>query len=458
MTDMNMDLKGQKTLVVGLGRTGEAVCSFLADRGALVTVSEKRPASQLGDQITSLEAKGVRVEAGSHGRETFLNADLIVTSPGVPPLALFSEAESRGVPVISEIELAYHFLKGTIVGITGSNGKSTTTTLIHTLLADAGVPSHLAGNIGTPLITYVQNSTEEDIFVTELSSFQLEHIRSFKADTAVFLNISPDHLDWHRSMDSYIAAKTRLISGMDQSGTVVLNRDDPQVWKRRTETAAQLLPFSRSKEPDSVCYIEDGWIVLAAETPARLMPLEDIPLLGPHNQENVMAAALAAGRFGLEPEEMAATVRRFRGLEHRLEKAAEIGGVFFYNDSKATNVDSTLRAIDSFNSPILLILGGRDKDGDFTKLRGAVKTKVKAVFLIGEAKEKIAGALDGYAPLFTVNDLGEAVRQGYEKAQPGEIVLLAPACTSWDMYRSFEERGRHFKREAAALKKTRDGQ
>lgn len=446
-------------LVVGLGRTGEALCTFLTSEGAEVTVSEKGPARKLGERIRYWEERGVRVETGEHRRKTFLEADLIVTSPGVPMLPLFADAEEKGIPVFSEVELAHHFLRGTLVGITGSNGKSTTTTLIHTLLKEGGLPSHLAGNIGTPLISFARDSRAEDIYVVELSSFQLEHIRSFRVSTAVFLNLSPDHLDWHGTMEGYIAAKARLISGLEESGTAVLNRDDPVVWASGRTTAARVLPFSRTSKPSPGCYLEEGWILLddGKGKARRVLPADDIPLRGPHNQENVMAAVLAGGVFGLSPEGMAGTIRRFKALEHRLELVEAFSGVTFYNDSKATNVDSTLRAIESFDNPIILILGGRDKDGDFTKLREVVRKRVKIILLIGEAREKIARELQGCAPLFNVETMGEAVRRGFRKAQDGDIVLLAPACTSWDMYQNFEERGRHFKGEVAALRKELSG-
>lgn len=456
--EMNSDLRGQSVLVVGLGRTGEAVCTFLTGRGARVTVSEKGPASGIEERIRAWEEKGVRVETGEHHGESFFKADLIITSPGVPRLPLFAEAAGRGIPVISEVELAYHYLKGTLVGITGSNGKSTTTTLIHSLLEESGRPSHLAGNIGIPLISFAEESGPDDIFVVELSSFQLEHIDSFKVDTAVFLNLSPDHLDWHKTMADYIAAKARLVSGLAADGKALLNRDDPTVWATRSTTPARVLPFSRSAKPSPGCYLEEGWIVLDDGNPHRVMPVEDIPLRGPHNQENVMASLLAGRTFGLSPEQMADSVRRFKALEHRLEEVADFSGIAFFNDSKATNVDSALRAIESFDRPLILILGGRDKAGDFTKLREAVKKRVKTILLIGEARDKIARELQGSAPMFNVETMGEAVRLGFRKALDGSIVLLAPACTSWDMYKNFEERGRHFKSEVRALREEITGQ
>lgn len=450
---MDMNLEGKSVLVVGLGRTGEALCSFLADRGANVSVSEKRPASQLEDRIKFWERRGIRVESGEHRRESFLTADLIVTSPGVPQLSLFKEAEGLGIPVISEVELAYHFLKGTIVGITGSNGKSTTATLIHTMLSDGGLPSHLAGNIGTPLISFAGSSRQKDIYVTELSSFQLEHIRAFKADRAVLLNVSPDHLDWHKTIDHYIAAKYRLITGLNETGIAVLNRDDPIVRAAGRRTLARVIAFSRTGKPRPGCFLEEGWIILDSNTRQRIMPVSDIQLRGPHNQENVMASVLIGETFGLTAAQMSSTIRRFQGLEHRLEKVDTFSGVSFYNDSKATNVDSTLRAIESFDRPVIIILGGRDKDGDFSKLTDAVKKQVKLILLLGEAGEKIAAVLCGSAPMFNVDTMGDAVRSGFRKAQDGDVILLAPACTSWDMYKNFEERGRHFKNEVAALKK-----
>lgn len=447
-----MDLKGKKVLVVGLGKTGEALCDFLLRRGALVSVSEKKRPEMLADKIRFWTEKGVTVEAGGHRLSSFLEAELIVTSPGVPMLPEYEEVARRGIPLISEIELAYRFLRGTIVGITGSNGKSTTTTLTHIILRDAGHRAFLAGNIDTPLIQFIEESHEGDIYVTELSSFQLEHSEDFHVEVAVFLNVSPDHLDRHQSFEAYFTAKKKLITALEPEGVAVLNRDDPLVWGLQEKANFRVYGFSRKDRVSRGCYLQDGRIVLSDNGAQKLLSVADIQLFGVHNQENVMASCLVGHAFGVMPESMSKSVRSFKGLEHRLERIIGLKGIDFYNDSKATNVGAALQSIESFNRPVILILGGRDKGGDFTKLKQSVLRRVKRIFLIGEAKEKIRKALDSTVPMTDVASLHEAVESGFAGAESGDVVLLAPACTSFDMFENFEERGRAFKQEVFLLR------
>jgi len=447
-----MELEGKNVLVVGLGRTGEALCTFLVRRGAQVTVSEKEPEEKLGDRVTFWRRQGVNVETGGHRLSSFVEANLIIPSPGVSYIPQLEEARRRGVFIFSEVELAFRFLRGRIVGITGSNGKSTTAVLTHKILQDAGLPAQLAGNIGAPLIRFAETSREEDIYVTELSSFQLRYTERFRSAVSVFLNFSPDHLDWHPDLEDYFASKKNLLRGQKAEDTAVLNRDDPRVWSLRSMGSFRVCAFSREARVSPGCWIQEGWMRLAVEKEEKLLPLEEIPLLGPHNQENVMASALVGAIFGVPPSQIRESVRAFKGLEHRLERVLSIGRVTFYNDSKATNIDATLKSVQSFEEPVVLILGGRDKGGDFAPLKEPVRRRAKAVILIGEAQEKIARALGGAAPMIRASGMKDAVRRGYTKAFPEGVVLLAPACTSFDMFENFEQRGSAFKKEVFSLK------
>jgi len=442
-----MELSAKKILIVGFERTGEALCRFLSARGARVLVTEKKTENDLAAKVGPWKEKGVLFETGGHRLESFLEADLIIPSPGVPPLPEIRAARDKGIPVISEIELASRFLQGRVVAVTGSNGKSTTTTLAHKILKCAGFKAHLAGNIGFPLISFAEKSRPDHIYVTEVSSFQLEYTDRFKPGVAAFLNISQNHLDWHKTFESYFEAKKRLFLRLDEAGAAVLNRDDPLVWGVAGETAARVYAFSRKRTPARGAAAAGGWIVLRNGKTERLVRTSRIPLPGLHNQENVMAAVLIAHLFGVAAADIRRSVLAFRGLEHRLEDVLVVGGIRFVNDSKATTVDATLKALQSFDRPIVLILGGRDKGGDFRLLRRTVRARVRSAVLVGEAAAKIEAALQGVVPMQHAADYREVVRAAYAVARRGDVVLLAPAATSWDMFNNFEERGRTFKRE-----------
>lgn len=453
-----MNLEGKKVLVVGLGRTGEAIAHFLLQRGSTVKISDKKNEEELGEKVHFWKEKGVRVETGRHNLQSFLEADLIVPSPGVPLIAEIEAAREKGAKILSEIELAFQFLKGKIVGITGTNGKSTTATLTYKILKEGGLDVFLAGNIGTPLISFVDKSQDTDIYVTEISSFQLEHIDKFKVPISVLLNISLDHLDWHPSFSSYYETKKKLILLQQKEDTAILNRDDPLVWTLSREGKPRIYGFSRKRKLRRGSFVKDSWIFLRDEREERLMSISEIPLPGEHNLENVMAAALVGHLLGVPLFGIRESIKSFKGLEHRLEKVLTVNGIDFVNDSKATNIDATLKAIQSFNQRIILILGGRNKGDDFRKLRRRVKERVKKVILLGEAKEKIRDALKGIVPMAVASSLKEAVSIGFSEASSGEMVLLAPACTSFDMFRDFEERGHIFKQEVLALEKNFRGE
>ena len=452
-----MDLKNRTGLVVGMGKTGEAVCEFLIRSGSHLIITDSRPIDSLKDIYTRWKDKAHFFETGGHSEGMLDKADFVVSSPGIPDIALFQAARKRNIPILAEIELAFRFLKGQIIGITGSNGKSTTTTLTHKILKDGGRPAHLAGNIGTPLIRFVPESREEDIYVTELSSFQLHNIKQFRAAMAVFLNITPDHIDWHGDFSSYLNAKKNLIRSQDGSGIAVLNRDDPLVWESASEAKGSVRSFSRQPDTGASVFLRGHEIFFSLGQEEFLMPVEDIPLLGEHNLENVMAAALVGHLMGLSPAAIRASIQTFDGLEHRLKRVAEVKGIIFYNDSKATNVDAALKAIRSFDQKIILILGGRDKAGDFSRLIEDIQKRVKTVVLMGEAANKIENVLAGVVPLQRASDMSMAVHMAGRAASSGDIVLLAPACTSWDMYNNFEERGEDFKRQVFSLKNDEEG-
>ncbi len=453
-----MEIKDKELLIVGFGRTGEAVCRFALEHGAKVTVSEKRTEAELADILAEWKQMDVRFETGEHERASFLTSDIIIPSPGVSIIPQIKAAQERGIPVISEVELASLFIKGKLIGITGSNGKSTVSTLTHKILKDAGKPTFLAGNIGAPLIGFVKQSQEEHIYVTELSSFQLSLTETFHPHVGIFLNISPDHLDWHPDFEDYYHAKKMLLAQMGRGDFAVLNRDDPLVWSLKDSGAFQALGFSQRAPVKQGCFITEGKIMLAyAGRTVPLMDIQDIRLLGRHNLDNVMASALAAYVLGVSALSIRTSIRDFPGLEHRLEKVLTLEGVDFYNDSKATNVDAALKSLESFSQGIVLILGGRDKGGNFDMLRESVRSHVKCIVLMGEARDLIFQALKGTVPIETAENMQAAVRTGYAQTSKGDVVLLAPACTSFDMFRNFEHRGEVFKQEVRALAQEKSG-
>jgi UDP-N-acetylmuramoylalanine--D-glutamate ligase len=447
-----VELAGKRVLVVGLARTGVATAQFCIERGATVTATEERTEEQIGDAAAKLRAAGVQLELGGHERRTFLDQDLIVPSPGVPfDLPHLLAARSGGVRVWSEIELAWRALRGKLVAVTGSNGKTTTTALIGHILKSANVPTLVGGNIGTPLISLVDISSDASVTVAEASSFQLEVIEAFHPEVGVLLNITPDHLDRHASFEEYAKAKARLFENQDEHDAAVLNADDAEA-SRFAPARAAVYWFSRTRRVAAGAYLRDGQIVFRRDGgDTVLMPREEIPLRGEHNVENVLAAAAAASLVGVSPGEIAAGVRSFAGVEHRLEFVAEIRGVSFFNDSKATNVDATLKALDAFAGGLWVILGGKDKGSDYTLLADVLRARARGVMLIGAASEKIAAQLKGVVEMERAGTLDRAVRLAFERARAGDTVLLAPACASFDQFENYEHRGRVFKQVVRQL-------
>jgi UDP-N-acetylmuramoylalanine--D-glutamate ligase len=449
-----IDLAGKKVLVVGLARTGIATALFCSERGAHVTATEERPEAEMAEAAAKLRAAGVALELGGHRPDTFVHQDLIVPSPGVSPtMPVLAAARAIGVPVWSEIELAWRFLRGRLICVTGSNGKTTTTSLIGHILETARLPVQVAGNIGTPLISRVDISSDTSFTVVEASSFQLELISAFRPDIAVLLNITPDHLDRHGSTEAYGAAKARVFENQTAEDAAVINADDA-VAPQYAPAEPRVLWFSRMKRVASGCYLRGDEIVFRCDgVESVLVERKMIGLRGAHNIENVLAAAAAARLAGAEPAAIAEGVRTFAGVEHRIEYVATISGVEYFNDSKATNVDATLKALDAFPGNVLVILGGKDKGSDYRILRQSLRSRARKALLIGSAANKIEADLGGVIPVERAETLARAVELASRSAQPGDTVLLAPACASFDQFENYEHRGRVFKQLVRELEK-----
>ena len=441
-----VELKGKRVLVVGLARTGMATSLFCAERGARVSATDTRSENELREAVAKLRAAGVHCELGGHADALFLAQDLIVPSPGVPadePRLL--AARAAGILIWSEIELASRFLRGKLIGITGANGKTTVTSLVAHILRSAGFSTISAGNIGTPLISCVDESRDATVTVAELSSFQLELTETFRPNIAVFLNLTPDHLDRHHTMEAYGAAKAKIFANQTERDAAVLNADDAL-----TTPYAPPLPrvywFSRKQRVAQGAFVKDGQIIFRGDGEERaILRVEDIPLVGAHNVENVLASVCAAKLAGADVRHIADAIRNFAGVEHRLEFVAEIGGVRYYNDSKATNVDAAQKALQSFPGRVLIILGGKDKAGDYAALREDLHQRATLALLIGSAAEKIAGQISSSVATERAETLDRALELAAQAARPGDIVLLAPACASFDQFENYEHRGRVFR-------------
>ena len=444
-----MDLKGKKVLVVGLGKSGLAAALFLRRRGAQVTVSDVRSAEALAKEIPALIEAGIMVESGGHGLLTFRRQDLIVVSPGVPlDTPELAQVKHFGLPVIGELELAARFLKGHTLAVTGSNGKTTTTTLLGEILKAGGLPTLVGGNIGLPVVALIDDSTEDTWSVLEVSSFQLETTEQFHPEIAVILNITPDHLDRHGSFENYCAAKERIFAAQTADDCLVLNADNTPCEDAAARSAAKVYWFSIEHPVDQGAWLEQGSVVYrsAEDAPTEhVMPLRGIPLKGGHNIENVLAAVVAARLVGVPAGVIRRAVESFQAVEHRLEYVVTHNGVQFYNDSKATNVDATAKAIAAFSGGIHLILGGKDKNSDYTLLSDLLRERVSAVYTIGSAAAKIESHLRGVVSIYSCETLDKAVASAAAAARPGEVVLLAPACSSFDQFENYEQRGKVFK-------------
>ena len=436
-----MELKNKNILVVGLGVTGVATARFLINRGASVTVTDQKKEQETGSEEPLIRNLGIRMELGPHKIETFERADLIVVSPGVSHTILpIRRAKEQGIPVIGEIELASRFITEPIVAVTGTNGKTTTTTLLGKMLEDSGLKVFVGGNIGNPLIAYVDGEEKAEIVVIEVSSFQLDTIDTFRANVAVLLNITEDHMDRYPDLDAYAKSKARIFENQRYDDTAVLNGSDPVVRSLSRDILSRKVFFS-SKEEKGVAISDES--IISQENMSRL--LADFKLPGKHNMENAAAASLAALAAGGTFEGVRTALRKFKGLSHRLEYIDTLNGVDFFDDSKATNVDSVAKALETFERPVVLIMGGRNKGSKFHTLRDLIEKHTKELIVIGEAKEDIKAELGDIKPVETATTMEDAVFKAYHAAaKPGDIVLLSPACASFDMYNSYAQRGEDF--------------
>ena len=451
-----MNVAGKKVLVLGAGRSGVASAKFLAARGATVALNDAQPIEKWSADALALKEEGVGCLAGELPGWLLDQLDLVVISPGVPTKAIpVRYAERAGAEVIGEVELASRYLKGRVVAITGSNGKTTTTSLIGKLLQDAGLPTQVGGNIGTPLISLVESSSDDMWTVVEMSSFQLETISEFHPTVAVALNVTPNHLDRYESFTDYAAAKHRIFMNQQPGDIAILNADDEIVSSWAKGLRAHVTSFSVSRELEEGLFLRGSEIV--CRTPERervLLNVDDMKLRGRHNQENVLAALATGLACGAAPDSMRETIRNFEAVEHRLEFVAEIKGVKFYNDSKATSVDATLKALEAFEEEtgkIVLIIGGRGKKAPYAPLGTLVRERVRKLILVGEDADTIERELGEFAASERASDMQDAVKLSFDSAQAGDTVLLAPACASFDMFESFEHRGRVFKNEVQSL-------
>lgn len=467
--------------VVGLARSGVGAANLLADLGAEVTMTDTKTEEELRDSVAGLNPS-VGLALGSHPEDLFVNVDLIVVSPGVPvDIAPLSLARSKGVPIVGELELAYDVAtfgsdfplvqplvrddKGGFLAVTGTNGKSTTTAMLDFMMKKGGFDTMLGGNIGNALteeiLKVIKSGGSRDYIVVEVSSFQLETIRDFKPKVAAILNMTPDHLDRYRSLEEYSAAKAGIFKNQRAEDFLILNRDDPGTMKIYKSVLNQISKprvffFSRVEKVEGL-YSSDGMVFCnlpglpVSHCPSPLIRTEEIKIKGVHNLENAMAASAMALLAGCRVEAVIDSLKEFPGLEHRLEFVRELDGVSYFNDSKGTNVDAVIKSLESFSQPVILIAGGRDKAGDFSRLRDSVREKVKALVLIGEAGGKIKKALGDITDPITAGDLGSAVHISRDRAARGDVVLLSPACASFDMFANFEDRGKRFKQSVMEM-------
>ncbi|MCA1613678.1 MAG: UDP-N-acetylmuramoyl-L-alanine--D-glutamate ligase [Acidobacteria bacterium] len=454
-----MELTGKKVLVLGAGRSGVAAARFLAARGAVVALSDRKPLEEWPDEARALKPEGVGLVPGEPPMWLLDQIQLVVLSPGVPTKSIpVRYCERAGAEVVGEVELAARFLRGRLVAITGTNGKTTTTTLVGELLRGAGLAAQVGGNIGTPLVSLVESAREDGWTVAEVSSYQLETIREFRPRVAVALNLMPDHMDRYESLTDYAAAKHNIFRNQTAEDVAVLNADDETVASWARGLRAHVALFSVRRELEEGLFLRGRDLVSRSRGAERvLLTRDEIKLRGLHNVENVLAALAAGLACGADPDSMRETVRGFRPVEHRLEFVAEVGGVEFYNDSKATNVDAAVKAFEAFTDLqgfVVLILGGRGKRAPYAPLAPLVAARGRALVVIGEDADRIESELKNTAPIVRATDMADAVRRAREAACLGDVVLLAPACASFDMFDSYEHRGRVFKEAVRSLQQS----
>jgi len=445
-----MDLANKTVLIFGAAKSGIASARFLAKKGAIVYLNDQKRREEFAiEEINTLENNGVTLIFGKHAEIAQIKPELIITSPGVPlTIAPLLAAREKGIPILSEMELASRFTDAPMVVITGTNGKTTTTALIGQIFTDAGRKVFVGGNIGVPFISEAAELTKQDIAVLEASSFQLETTYEFKPKAALILNITPDHIDRHGSLEGYIEAKAKIFENQDESDWLILNYDDEETRKLAKRTKARVIFFSRRHILEEGFFVKNG--ILTARMQGVSIPLvaaEDIYIKGGHNLENAMAAAAAGWVMGVDPEVLNRSLRTFKGVEHRLEHVLNHEGVDYINDSKGTNPDASIKALEAYENPIVLIAGGKSKGSDFYPFALKIKEKAKAVVLVGQGAGEIKEAVvkAGYFEYYHVNTFEEAVAKAASLAVAGDIVLLSPACASFDLFKNYEHRGEVFK-------------
>jgi len=449
-------IRNRQISVIGMARSGVAAALLALEMGGKPFVSDTKPAELLTDAVNRLKDKNIPFEAGGHS-DRVLNSDYIIISPGVPPeIDIIKKARQRGIPVFSEIEFAYWVCKGVVIAVTGSNGKTTTTTLLGEIFSRAGWETYVCGNIGYPFAEIAHKVSPKGVAVVEVSNFQLEGIADFKPHAAAILNLTPDHLDRHGSFEAYKKVKFRITENQDEIDTLVLNMDDPEVMAERITTRAKKMFFTTGDNPNAATCVKDGYLCGAEEdAEERIINTEEILIPGPHNLQNASAAVSIARLFDIDKNIIREVLSSFPGVEHRLENVGKVAGINFVNDSKATNVDSVCFALRSINTPLYLIAGGRDKGASYAPIIKWGKDKIKGIIVIGEAKDKIFNALGQDFSVQFADTLEKAVGVCFGQAYPGETVLLSPGCASFDMFENFEHRGRVFKEAVANLKNGR---
>ncbi len=442
-----MELAGKRVLVIGLGKTGQSTVRFLAGRGVSVVATDEKPLTEMGDAASSLSGFNLKLAFGPQGAAILSGVDLIIPSPGVPPTnPLLAEGVKRGVPILAEIEVAFRFLKRPVIAITGTNGKTTATTLIGEILRASGRKAYVGGNIGDPLIGYVDGPQKEEFAVVEVSSFQLEWIEQFRPMVAVLLNVTYDHIDYHGSFEAYRKAKERIFENQGPGDLAILNADEPWANPLARRLRSKRSLFSSKAEISNGMFLRGDELILRENGEDRgIYPVGMIRIPGTHNIENVMASILACRACGCPRDRMIEAVRAFRGVAHRIEFAGEKNGVAFYDDSKGTNVGAVTRALETFSRPVILLLGGRDKGGDFDTLAAFICKGVKEMILFGEAREHIRRMIGGIVKTSLAPTLREAVEKAYANASTGDVVLLSPGCASFDEFKDYRERGNFFK-------------
>jgi UDP-N-acetylmuramoylalanine--D-glutamate ligase len=449
------DLKDKRILIVGLGKTGVSLCHFLTQHAAQVTVTDHKSKPELSAQLELVEGLPVKFELGSHSPKTFLQQDLVILSPGVSSnLKIFEYARSQGVKITGEFEFAQGFIKEPMIGITGTNGKTSVARLIESFLMQSGVQAWVGGSNDKPLTDYLRLTEKAKVVIVEVSSFMLEHVDQFNPMNVVFTNLAENHLDRYRSMEEYVNAKRKIFKNTNQATTSILNADDNAVVELARDPAVQrgrIFYFSRKQALEPQIMNIGGAVNMGTEIKVRTGPdiefysVKDVKMRGRHNIENIMAAILVSREHGAKHDAIQTVINSFKGLTHRIEYVRKVGGVNFFNDSKATNVHAVLRALDTFEENIILIMGGKETNINFEPLRALIKRKVKTLILVGEAKERINRELGDFSECFLIGTFEEAVLIAYQKSRIGDTVLLSPGCPSFDMFDSYEERGDYFK-------------